>query len=245
MPAPWNYRRPGYRTYRNTRRGRYLANGRVRRYANQYRRRRMLSKPSTMLVKPLILPDTAFVKMSYTDTIAFSGAVVYDHRFRGNSIFDPDYTGTGSQPTGRDQWFEFYSSYCVIGSKVEISMDNRSQYAANFTVFPSNENLAVVGQDLPQTYPYMKNKFLAHDGNSQTLGKISTYMSTAKMYGKTPQAILDCEDFASSFSTDPQQQWFWHICLQSTDDSTDAIADWTITITYYCKLFDRTNLSAS
>lgn len=40
--------------------------------------------------------------------------------FRLNSIFDPDYTSTGHQPRGHDQWATIYDKYCVIGCKAIV-----------------------------------------------------------------------------------------------------------------------------
>ena len=62
------------------------------------------------------------VKMTYCETIAIpntdSGATSY--RFRLNSIFKPNYTSTGHQPRGHDQWATIFSKYCVIGAKVKV-----------------------------------------------------------------------------------------------------------------------------
>lgn len=41
--------------------------------------------------------------------------------FRANSLFDPNFTGTGHQPMGRDQWATLYNHYVVLGSKCKVT----------------------------------------------------------------------------------------------------------------------------
>jgi len=43
------------------------------------------------------------------------------HFFRANSLFDPDYTGTGHQPSSFDLWSGLYNHYVVCGSKITVS----------------------------------------------------------------------------------------------------------------------------
>lgn len=66
-----------------------------------------------------IVPDSKIVKLRYVQQIGLdAGAgLASAHVFRANSIFDPDYSGTGHQPLGHDQWAVFYDHYNVISSK--------------------------------------------------------------------------------------------------------------------------------
>jgi hypothetical protein len=49
-------------------------------------------------------------------------AGVWFWQFRLNSLFDPDFTGTGSQPTTFDQWMTLYGRYRVIATDVELNI---------------------------------------------------------------------------------------------------------------------------
>jgi hypothetical protein len=45
-----------------------------------------------------------------------------DQQFRLNSIFDPDYSGTGHQPLAHDQWALFYNHYVVTKCSWEVTI---------------------------------------------------------------------------------------------------------------------------
>lgn len=71
---------------------------------------------------PVGFPKTNVVKLRYVESFEINpttGALGY-HRFRANSCFDPNYTGTGHQPNGFEQWSQFYNHYVVIGSKINV-----------------------------------------------------------------------------------------------------------------------------
>lgn len=51
--------------------------------------------------------------------------------FRCNSIFDPDFTGAGHQPYGRDQLAALYQRYLVTGSKITATAISRATTAAS------------------------------------------------------------------------------------------------------------------
>lgn len=59
--------------------------------------------------------------VEYTDLDPAAGTVAV-HRYRVNSLYDPDYTGVGSQPMYRDQMAELYNNYVVDGSRIKVTL---------------------------------------------------------------------------------------------------------------------------
>lgn len=47
---------------------------------------------------------------------------VWSWQFRLNSLFDPDFTGTGAQPTGFDQWMALYDRYRVLATEIDWNL---------------------------------------------------------------------------------------------------------------------------
>lgn len=83
-------------------------------------KRSRVSRPRRIPRLPNIIPASKIVKHRYVDTVVLDPnvSVPYSYVFRANSVFDPDYTSTGHQPLGFDQWKVFYDHYNVIGSKI-------------------------------------------------------------------------------------------------------------------------------
>lgn len=68
-------------------------------------------------------PTSKMVKLRYVaDGISLNAgaAITSSHVFRANSVYDPDYSTTGHQPMGFDQWALIYNKYTVVGSKITV-----------------------------------------------------------------------------------------------------------------------------
>lgn len=50
------------------------------------------------------------------------------NQFRINSLWDPDLTGVGNQPTGRDTWANIYDYYKVLETRIHVRLTS-TQYA--------------------------------------------------------------------------------------------------------------------
>lgn len=82
------------------------------------------------------LPQKYLVKMKYVEEIGLVAAASVPGVwvFRLNSIFDPDFTGTGHQPFGRDQLVDFYHRYRVF--RVDMVLIITAQFTSQISVTP-------------------------------------------------------------------------------------------------------------
>lgn len=74
-----------------------------------------------------IVPDYFTIVLPYAETFRDGSNPVttnLERYFRLNSIFDPDLTGTGHQPKGRDTWANVYQYYRVLSTEVTITWQN-------------------------------------------------------------------------------------------------------------------------
>jgi len=83
-------------------------------------------------------PANHVVKLKYHANSSFSctTGAVGTYGFKLNSCYDPDYTSTGHQPLGFDQWAQFYQSYVVSHVEVRVKMLNYSAFQAVLGVLP-------------------------------------------------------------------------------------------------------------
>jgi len=65
------------------------------------------------------LPTTKTIVMPYHMEMITNSAGISYNTFRSNSIYDPDYTGTGHQPRSHDQWAQYYKYYRVLSCYVK------------------------------------------------------------------------------------------------------------------------------
>ncbi len=87
------------------------------------RRRRRFKRKRRMTIKQDPFPNTRLAKLTYCTQVSVNPASSFigDHVFRLNSIFDPDFTGTGHQPYGHDTYELLYEQYRVVGCKATVT----------------------------------------------------------------------------------------------------------------------------
>lgn len=69
------------------------------------------------------MPKTRRAYLRYSDsTIELESVLggISTHKFRANSVYDPDFTSAGHQPMGYDNWALLYNHYVVVGCKISI-----------------------------------------------------------------------------------------------------------------------------
>jgi hypothetical protein len=85
---------------------------------------------------PHVFNNNFTVRLTYSDTYnlgfeAWGGS--YDYRWALNSIYDPDQTGTGHQPLGRDLWASMYDYYAVLSTDYYIELYNGAVDSITYT----------------------------------------------------------------------------------------------------------------
>lgn len=79
--------------------------------------------------------DEVVVKMNYVDhvttffTIPIGTSGIYQYKV--NSIWDPDLTGAGGQPLGRDTWASIYNYYKVLECNVHVELVDLQHFTSS------------------------------------------------------------------------------------------------------------------
>lgn len=81
---------------------------------------RNILAPTAVRLKALGLPAVYRMPMRYVESVTVVAATgsLGIYQWRTNSLFDPNFTGTGHQPYGFDQMKTYYASYLVTSSKI-------------------------------------------------------------------------------------------------------------------------------
>lgn len=201
------------------------------------------STTSVSIARNIGPADRQYVKLKYSQFINLTSTagVVNDNVWRGSSLFDPDLTGTGTQPYYFDQWAALYNFYSVLGSSIKVTcaLGNVSSVAAgtcDLVVIPTQSTGTFVGstQDVVLQQPYAKHRVIALQQITEP-GVITHYMSTDKMYGSR-NGTTDMVDtsYGAAVSANPNSTWAWHVCMWPHDRASTVTNYIQVEITYYC-----------
>jgi len=205
---------------------------------------------SVIIRQPTGLPDRLYVKLVYREQLSWTTAsgAIGDNVYRGNSIFDPNLTGSGGQPMGADQWSNFYYSYTVLGSQIEVISQVNSGTAGTqrHGVTPTNLSNAFTSIDGAEELPYTKAVTPVMGASNPASGqsRIVDYMSTAKVIGVVRPSVQIEDAYGALFTANPTNTWFWHVWNYVPGGETQSLYQ-QVKITYYCVFETRTELPQS
>jgi hypothetical protein len=169
----------------------------------------------------------AFVNNSASATI---------YQYCGNDVFDPNFTGTGGQPTYFDQLSALYNRYRVYASAIEVRFYNTTVAQTTYVdmvLVPVNQTLAGTSVQNAMTLPNAK---------FQTTNNVVTKTMTHARTTGEQLGVKDVEGadrLQAQVTASPAERWLWAIGARSYDDTTAATIGIDVRISYYCEFFDR------
>jgi hypothetical protein len=206
------------------------------------------SRPLKIVNIGTVVPDRILVTMPYGEMIQRSPAAPTDfYTFRLNSTFDPDLTGVGHQPLGRDQLAGvLYNRYRV--HSVKVTVDFSAFLAANVPVLTyvylsNGYNLASITDALEQ--PFCSTKFMgdcSYGYSSRTTRSLNLW----DLWGKTKEEYLADDTTGALFGSNPSEVMTVDIGLGSCNRTTN-VSEWrfAIKIDYLVEWYDRVLIASS
>lgn len=117
------------------------------------------ARSSALVTRPL-LPPSRRMSLAYAERVrlvesaALAGA---NWAFSLNSLYDPNVSGTGSQPVGFDQISAFYGQYRVWRVRVKITFSNLVTSTSFVGAFPTYQAVAPASPSAWFCQPYGKS----------------------------------------------------------------------------------------
>lgn len=204
--------------------------------------------PLLMLKNPVIVPDRIRLKLTYAEagfTMDSVAGNYVEYIFRGNSVFDPDFTGSGHQPLGYDQWSAFYNRYRVHGSSIRVDYQSQGSTEATghvmYLVYPTQVSTGSSSISQAMEQPYSKYKC----GSNDTLQTcvITHRQTTAGFLGY--QSVEDSDDLQAAVNTNPAHNWYWSVSQCPVNLSSNTDTNFSVRLIYDVEFFDRVNLAQS
>jgi len=190
-------------------------------------------------------PDRALTKLKYVERISMDpGALVrHRHLFNASGLYDPNYTGTGHQPMGFDQYAAIYNHYHVKQSwcKVTLIAPNNEQDSQQDAV------ILVLGLNDDVSNDPRVDTALMEDKNSSVVSIHGSEGSTTltKFYSKKDFfPVANQYSTHASTSTNPAESTYFDINLISQGSDP---GQWKalVEITYLAEFYERKDLQGS
>jgi len=236
---------------------RYRAKARASTYARKYKKKAYGSKAyynkssynsKSSVSKPVGIPkmmtrqmDVTYMKgkdwitnklvnrMEYMTPIYYSsvsGPTTYI--FRGNSIYDPDQTGTGSQPLGFSTLSSIYSVYECPRSSIKAEYINNTAVPVWLTICPVVSTGDAVTYFNSSGRPGAKSIYCTSNNSTQH----GVLYNTAKTFDMTglPDGENDCR---GNVTGNPASQWYWQVIMTPCDGASAISGVLNIKLIYY------------
>ncbi len=179
---------------------------------------------------PIFSPRQRTV-LRYCEYVSVNPAagVVADYIFCANGLYDPNYSGTGHQPLGFDQWMTFYDHYHVVGSKMKVTVIPSDTTAANAALFGGivvrDSNSSLTGADSTLMLEQMtvgtgvcKQIPLVYDRGTV----LTANYSYSKFHGVTD--LLASSVLRGDASNNPTEQAYYHVWVGPLSAGLDGPA---------------------
>lgn len=193
-------------------------------------------------------PKSVRVCLPFTETatVTTAAGVGCWYRWRANSVFDPDLTGSGTQPYGYDQWSNFYKQWFVSGSSIEVMVVNTGGGTADSTcikvvVWPSSSSaLAITSAalDTVEEFPDARMRIISSMATAgSSTNTIRHYMPTAKIEGMAPVSIASDHLYWGTQTSDCSNVTLWNVGVNNMLENGSYTYYIHVKIRYYVTFF--------
>ncbi len=193
-----------------------------------------------------VAPDRVLTKLRYFESLVLDVALgVATYVFRLNSVHDPDFTGTGHQPTGYDQWSSFYQNWRVLRASFHLKLgrdeDSAVPAVINVGVGPAPATtaptyLAMLLEDPRATWGQISNTGPGID--------IRGAYDIRTLFGLSRAQFADVA-YQSAVGSNPTNTYYLIIFVELPNGANTVDVSGGILLEYEVEFFNRVNLSPS
>lgn len=188
-------------------------------------------------------PDRVIVKLPYYEDFSLINAAGSNANYfwNINSIWDPNRSGVGHNPSGYANWSMIYNRYRVIGVKARVT----------YTATPENTVPAVpfiyAGNETSQgggaehlEQPHTKQRVLVASGGRNTV-ILTKYFNIPRLAGVSTAAYKGSDRYQAQMGSSPTEVITMTAGIHSMSGFVQPLYNCAIHLTYLVELFDRKN----
>lgn len=220
-----------------------------------YKRRRRVGKRTRKMARinkvgSAIVPNAMYTKLRFMQRITMTSTTgtAATKIYRGNSVYDPDYSVGGDSALGFDIYASIYRRYRVYASKITVKTLLDPELSATsgyeFGIIPVNDGFGS-GPTPEEISMNARGKFtLVGTEGGGSKGYMKHYATTSSIQGKRKLAIALDDETSSTTSGNPNDVWYWILSARSADHSATNVVYAYVSITYYVKFEDRNPINS-
>lgn len=184
-------------------------------------------------------PQQMRAVLRYAESVSMDApaGIAGAYLFRANSIFDPNFTGTGHQPYGHDTYQSIYNHYVVDRAVITVTA-NSTPVNCSFGVSLTDDS--AVSLDFDQVKETKNTRFAALNGQSAPVTLNLSYNKNSMFKHDTDSSV------GAAFGANPSEQAFFQIWHTGNlpGNNPPALA-LQVTITYYVSMWEMKDLGIS
>lgn len=189
-------------------------------------------------------------KLKYHDSFSINATsgIMNDYIYRLNSIFDPDYTGGGHQPLGRDNLANLYNRYRVDKVVATIVFNKASEgVCVGHAIVGNNADTAFTNPWSAITEQAMVKYRVGSNSTAGSATRITLKrtFNLNKIVGVTMAKYKADDAYSSIISTNPTEAIMLHIINVDILGSTSSTTVVSVNLTYFVEFFDPFVVSQS
>lgn len=211
------------------------------------RKRAGPQKKYTAVVRQTGRPQRMVAKLVYfTSGQLYNTSGIFQNQLMNlNSLYDPDRSGIGHQPLGRDQWAIWYNRYRVFKVDYIITLANLDPDQAAMCAIVNQNGIPTYTDDAAFEQPgaYVQTLSPRDGGLSRVVVKASVYLP--RLNGKTPSAYKANDDTQALMGASPSEVLTQAIVAAPVIANSEVNVGYTIKYVYHCELFDPNSLPIS
>lgn len=189
---------------------------------------RLSLAPFKELQWPAVFPT----KLRYTDyraVVAAGNQLVYVYRL--NSVFDPDFTGAGGQPSGFDQLAALYGRYRVIAVDVSVKATEATSGNQALVVMAASDNSALsVNAETLTEQRFSRADVCQFEGKA---ARLRALWRIGELLGYSDESMLANSNVEAAITANPSFQQFLFVQAE-TSGATDTV-ELDVELTYYVR----------
>lgn len=194
---------------------------------------------------PTPFPDRMRCVLTYSSSyisVIANSAAAGRQQFSMNSLFDPDFTGTGGQPEFYDQLSTLYNRYRVYGCAIKVTLlpfttaGAQINVPTNVVVVPTALSLASLNVDDCAGLPRAQNRVCTGNMDYKTTTVVGSH-SVSEILGV--KDVEGADRLQALVTASPSEQCLWSIVARTADGVTATSFAVSVRLTYDCEFFDR------